>query len=110
MVKKRSKTVKSHLKRAKRVKSRLMKNLPARQAAMLARGDPAPVRPAVHGSEKVYSVAEVADMLRLSPQHTVRMFQAEPVVMKIRKAAGKRVTLRIPWSVYQRVRNSITNP
>jgi hypothetical protein len=58
----------------------------------------------------VYSVAEVADMLGISPRHTIRMLQDEPGVMKIRKAAGKRVTLRIPWAVYQRVRNSITNP
>jgi hypothetical protein len=59
--------------------------------------------------ERHYSVAEVAEMWKLSPSAVRRLFQCEPGVLTIgepRPKFGRRrgkVTLRIPQSVLERV-------
>jgi len=60
-------------------------------------------------TERHYSVAEVAELWKLSPNAVRRLFQCEPGVLTIgepRPKFGRRrgkVTLRIPQSILERV-------
>jgi hypothetical protein len=83
-------------------------------AAKLAR---MPV-PAEVGSEgpcvRVYTVKEIAEMLKLSDDRVRDLFQAEPGVLQIGRprSEGKRgyVTLRIPADVFTRVFRRLQRP
>jgi hypothetical protein len=65
-------------------------------------------------TERHYTAKEVADMWSLSRSSIIRIFQAEPGVLKIgaKKPRGRRgnVTLRIPESVLQRVHRRMSVP
>ena len=66
-------------------------------------------------TERHYSVSEVAEMWKLSPDTVRRLFQAEPGVLVLGEAErkyGKRsryLTLRIPESVLERVHRRQSN-
>jgi hypothetical protein len=60
------------------------------------------------GAEPYYTVAEIAEQWRVSPDTVRRLFENEPGVIVISNSKpGKRPyrTLRIPQSVVDRVRN-----
>ena len=60
-------------------------------------------------TERHYSVAEIAELWKLSPNAVRRLFQREPGVLTIGEPRPKygrergKVTLRIPQSVLERV-------
>jgi AraC-like DNA-binding protein len=66
------------------------------------------------GTQKNFTVAQVASMLHLSRDTTRRLFQDEPgvVVLGDKKQRGKRkrITLRIPRTVMERVKKRRSNP
>jgi len=53
----------------------------------------------------IYKVSEVAELMGFSRRSVVRLFQNEPGIL-IRK--GKRRTIRIPKTVYERVLRRLT--
>lgn len=67
-------------------------------------------------SEPHYSVAEVAEMWKLSPNAVRKLFQNEPGVLALGKPRPKfgrqrgYVTLRIPQSILDRVHRRLCNP
>lgn len=72
------------------------------------------VADASHATERHYSVAEVAEMWKLSPDSVRRLFQSEPGVLvfgEARPKYGRRryVTLRIPESVLERVHRRMSH-
>jgi hypothetical protein len=66
------------------------------------------------GTEKHYSVAEVAELWSLSDTTVTRLFRDQPGVVRLScptllktRKRRSRVTLRIPESVIQRVHQSL---
>jgi len=73
------------------------------------------VQPAMPYSDaEFYSVAELAALWRLSPDTIQRLFEDEPGVItlgeKNPRGRRKRVTLRIPREVAERVQKRRSNP
>jgi hypothetical protein len=74
--------------------------------------------PAEAGAEnpsvRVYTVKEIADMLKLSDDRVRELFQREPGVLAIgrNRTAERRgyLTLRIPQDVFERVYRRLQNP
>jgi len=66
------------------------------------------------GEQENFTVAEVASLWRLSTDTIQRMFQDEPGVLPLgdRNPRGKRkrITLRIPRAVMERVKRRRSNP
>jgi hypothetical protein len=65
-------------------------------------------------SVRVYTVKEIAEMLKLSDDRVRDLFQREPGVLAIgrNRTAQRRsyVTLRIPQDVFERVYRRLQNP
>ena len=66
------------------------------------------------GKQETFTVAEVAELWKLSPNTIQRMFQDEAGVItlgsKNPRGKRKRVTLRIPRAVMERVKKRRSNP
>jgi hypothetical protein len=65
-------------------------------------------------SVRVYTVKEIAEMLKLSDDRVRELFQREPGVLAIgrSRSAERRgyLTLRIPQDVFERVYRRLQNP
>ena len=76
---------------------------------------PVPAEPgAENPSVRVYTVKEIAEMLKLSDDRVRELFQREPGVLAIgrNRTEGRRgyVTLRVPQAVFERVYRRLQNP
>jgi hypothetical protein len=65
--------------------------------------------------EKHYTMAEVAEVLRISPERARQMFMCEPGVLRFTAEAwngrpARRTMYRIPESVLQRIIRRSANP
>ena len=75
----------------------------------LAIREPLPMRPAT-ANERHYTPKEVAKLWAVSEKSVIRVFEKEPGVLVIQNSLGRHArrhrTLRIPFSVLERVHRS----
>jgi hypothetical protein len=84
------------------------------RAAKIARMQVPAEAGAENPSVRVYTVKEIAEMLKLSDDRVRELFQREPGVLAIgrNRTAERRgyLTLRIPQDVFERVYRRLQNP